>query len=150
MKTLEHGFDLPFAPEKALPLFTPRGEEAWVPDWAPRYLSPTDGRTTRAMVFTTGDGADQTLWTCLDYAPADGHARYFRAVPGSRISIVEVFCHAADAGSTRVTVRYTHLPLGAQGEAFVREQTPERFATEIAQWRDLIITHCPHGAVGAA
>ena len=145
MQTFSHEFDLPIAPDRALPLFTPKGEESWVPGWAPHYITPENGDTVRGMIFTTGAGADQILWTCLDYAPEEGHARYFRAVPGNRISIVEVHCVSdGDAGS-RVTVSYAHASLGEAGDEFIRAQSTQGFAAEIDQWRGLIMEHCPQG-----
>jgi len=37
-------------------LFTPAGEELWVDGWRPNDVMPSDGRTERGMVFTTGAG----------------------------------------------------------------------------------------------
>ncbi len=49
----------------AFPLFTPKGEEAWVPGWKPEYIRPETGETCEEMLFTTGEGEEKTFWTCL-------------------------------------------------------------------------------------
>ena len=76
--------DLP--PDEALPLFTPKGEEDWVPGWQPAYFRPPTGETCQGMVFTTEHDGETTVWTCVAWQPDRGHARYFRVTPGSRVT----------------------------------------------------------------
>ena len=59
----EIAVDLPV--DQAFPLFTPKGEEAWVPGWRPEYLSPPSGETVEEMLFRNGIGEETTIWTCL-------------------------------------------------------------------------------------
>ena len=37
--------------EEAFPLFTPKGEEDWVPGWKPDYFAPESGETRKDMLF---------------------------------------------------------------------------------------------------
>src|SRR5688500_10788176 len=85
---------------EAFPLFTPKGEEAWVPDWRPQYLSPLSGETAEEMLFRTGSGADTTIWTCLKWEPEVSHVRYLRVTPASRVAVVDVRCRAEGAART--------------------------------------------------
>ena len=138
MKTFTHEIDIPLPAARAFPLFTPRGEEDWVPGWMPRYLAPEDGETAQGMIFTTGEGGDQTIWTCLEWEPDLLHARYFRAVPGNRVSIVDVRCAARSDTQTAVAVSYSHAALGAEGQAYIDAITDETYAAGIEEWRTLI------------
>lgn len=114
--------------DRAFMFFTPAGEELWVDGWQPAYLHPADGRTEAGMVFTTGQGADHTLWLLADFDRAQHRSRYVRSTPGSRTGTVEVQCRALGAGRTEVEVAYTltalspagaELLVGFEGASFV-------------------------------
>ena len=123
-----HHFELPIPPREAIGYFTPEGERAWAPGWDPHYLHPPDGRTTAGMVFTTGHGGEQTLWTMTRHEPDLGVAEYLRVTPGSRMGTVRVQCSEA-GGGTRVTVTYALTALTAEGNAALQEMDAgyERF-----------------------
>lgn len=135
MPAFSQTFDLPFAPGEALPFFTPRGEEGWVPGWAPRYVDPPGGETVEGMIFSTG--GDSVWWTCLRWDPPR-EARYLRLTPGVKAARVSVRCAPKDGGS-RVTVGYDWHALGPEGAREIAAITPEGFAAEIAGWRRLIL-----------
>ena len=136
MAVFRHGFTLPLPPEVALGLFTPRGEEGWVPGWAPRYIDPAEGETVAGMIFSTEGGA--VWWTCLDWNPQGGAVRYLRLTPGVKVARVGVTCRAEGAG-TAVSVVYDWHPLGPEGEAELAALTPQAFAKGIDGWRALIL-----------
>ncbi|MCB1388573.1 MAG: hypothetical protein KDK12_05420 [Rhodobacteraceae bacterium] len=135
MPRFTHAIDLPLSPARALPLFTPRGEEAWVPGWDPRYIDPADGATAEGMIFSTGD--DSTWWTCLRWVPP-AEARYLRLTPGVKAARVGILCSSLPSGS-RIAVSYDWHALNAEGEAEIAAITPEGFAAEIEQWRVLVL-----------
>ena len=142
MREFTHSFELPTEPAIALPFFTPKGEEAWVPGWKPDYLHPKSGETGRGMVFTTRDKSGSTVvWTCLDYLPAIGLARYFRAVSDRQASLVEVTCTSMVEGTTTVRVSYRHLPLSPEGAADIDALREDDFRRDIDGWRDLVMPH---------
>jgi hypothetical protein len=123
------------------PLLTPAGEELWVEGWAPVYLHPRSHETRTGMVFTTGDGADLTLWSVADYDPERHIARYVRVTPASRFGYVEVACVADDAASTRVLVAYTYTALNDAGNAFIEQFTEESYRAMIDEWCGLMNAH---------
>jgi hypothetical protein len=88
----EGSFTLPLPPASAAELFTPEGERAWAPGWAPEYPGGADG-----PVFTTHDGA--TVWVAL------GDLRYARVTPGVQAGTVAVWLEP-DGDGTRARVRY--------------------------------------------
>ena len=141
MPVFAHGFSLPMPPARALALFTPRGEETWVPGWSPVYIDPPDGATAEGMIFSTGDGA--VWWTCLRWEPDTGLARYLRLSPGLKAARVTVTCRAEGSGGTRVGVSYDWQALGPEGRAEIAAITAESFARDIDGWRGLILDAVP-------
>lgn len=127
---------LPLA--EAFPLFTPKGEEDWVPDWVPTYLRPETGETCEEMIFTTGEGDEKTFWTCLKWRPEEGHVRYFRLTPASRVAIVDVRCMPVGDAATRVTVGYEMQALTDAGRDYIAATSDGDFASMIDQWPELI------------
>ena len=137
MPVFQHTIQLPVPPDRALPLFTPRGEETWVPGWAPVYVDPPDGATSEGMIFSTGDGA--VLWTCLRWDPADGLARYVRLSPRVKAARVTIRCQPHGQGGSSVTVQYDWHALGPEGADDLATLTAEGFAAEIDGWRERIL-----------
>ncbi len=122
----------------AIHLFTPKGEEAWVPGWKPSYIFPTSGETREEMIFTTGENDEATFWTCLKWQPDAGHARYFRLTPQSRAVIVDVQCRPENPHRTRVRVTYRMHALTDAGRTFLSGMTQSSFAGMIDEWAGLI------------
>jgi hypothetical protein len=133
-----HHFELPMAPHAALELFTPEGERTWAKGWDPKYLHPADGRTTPGMVFTTGHGGEETLWTMTRHEPEYGVAEYLRVTPGSRMGTVRVQCSQAGE-ATRVTVTYALTALTPAGNDTLRELDADAYADFIESWRAAIV-----------
>ena len=128
-----HHFELPMAPSEALHYFTPEGERAWAEGWDPRYLFPADGTTTPGMVFTTGHGGEETLWTMTRHEPELGTVEYLRVTPGSRMGTVRVQCSQAGPG-TRVTVTYVLTALTPEGNAKLKALEGPAYEAVIESW----------------
>lgn len=125
-------------PERVFPLFTPLGERAWVPGWAPRFLWPADGEATVGAVFLTrAAGELETIWTMIAYEPGR-RVVYTRTTPGSRAGMVEVRCEADGEGRTAAHVTYTYTSLSARGNDFLREWTEAEYQRSIAGWETSI------------
>ena len=122
----------------AINLFTPRGEEEWLPGWEPVYLSPASGQTEEGMVFTTGEGDETSFWTCLTWQPDDGHARYLCITPASRFAFIDVQCRPDGDARSRVTVRYEVQATTDAGEKWIATVTDEAFSKRIDRWSELI------------
>ena len=104
---------------RAFMFFTPAGESHWVEGWEPTYLHPADGRTEPGMVFTTGEGAEHTVWMLADFDRRTHRSRYLRCTPGSRLVVVEIACKALGADATEVEVAYTLTALTATAEPVI-------------------------------
>jgi hypothetical protein len=120
--------------DRCFMFFTPAGEQLWVDGWQPRYLHPTDGRTEAGMVFTTGHGAEATIWLLADFDREAHRSRYARCTPGSRTGTVEVRCSALDGGCSEVEVSYELTALSAEGERALEAFEGEAFAAMIDGW----------------
>lgn len=120
--------------DRCFMFFTPAGEELWVEGWRPAYLHPADGRTEAGMVFTTGHGAEATIWLLADFDRVSHRSRYVRCTPGSRTGTVEVRCEALDGQRTEVEVCYELTALSAEGERALEAYAGEAFAGMIDGW----------------
>ena len=128
--------DLPVS--RAFPMFTPKGEEAWVPGWKPTYVWPETGETCEEMIFTTGEGDEKTFWVCLKWQPDKWHVRYHRLTPKSRVAFVDVQCRPDGQDRTRVRVAYELQALSDHGRSYLEEMSESGFARMIDGWSDLI------------
>ena len=134
-----HEITVDLALTDAMPLFTPKGEEAWVPGWAPVYVKPASGETCKEMLFVTDHDGEKTYWTCMDWQPEEGHVRYLRSTPGSRTGFVDVQCRQIDAGTTAVRVTYELYALTDEGQAYIDATTDDKFA---GNDRSLVAADC--------
>ena len=139
--TREHAIEIPLSVEIAFPLFTPLGEIDWIAEWHPRFIHPEDGATEEGMVFTTGEGEEETFWSCIEWSPANFKVRYARVTPASRFAHVAVTCIAISPKATRVEVRYEMTALNPAGEARLAQTTAEAFSASIEGWKTLIGQH---------
>ncbi|MCC7053669.1 MAG: hypothetical protein IT355_10400 [Gemmatimonadaceae bacterium] len=121
--------------ERVFPMFTPLGECAWVPGWAPQFIRPADGRTAAGMVFRTGEADELTLWACCDWEPGQQRVRYARVTPASRFGFVEVRCTAATATTTTADVAYDLTALTPAGVKYLDEFTAAAFGAMLAEWQ---------------
>jgi hypothetical protein len=134
----EHQIDIAIPIEEALALFTPIGEMRWIADWRPVFLHPADGKTEEGMVFTTGEGEDFTIWSCIEWSPERHRVRYARVTPASRLAHVTVECAPLARRQTRVSVRYDLTALNAAGQATLESLSETAFRTSIDSWKSMI------------
>ena len=127
--------ELPVA--DAFEYFTPEGERAWAKGWDPAYLYPADGELVPGLVFTTGEGAEATIWMMTRFEPPH-LVEYQRVTPGSRTGQVLVQCSALGRERTRVNVSYTLTALSEDGNRLLREMDEARFRAFIESWEEAI------------
>ncbi len=137
-KDISHEIMVDRPASEAFTLFTPKGEEAWVPGWNPTYTRPETGETCEEMIFTTREGDEKTFWTCLSWQPDQWHVRYLRLTPASRVAFVDVRCRPEGPARTRVRVAYQVQALTEHGRSYLENLTESEFAKSIDEWSDLI------------
>ena len=138
-----HAFELPLPAHRALELFTPLGETAWVPGWEPVFLYPVGGALREHGAFTTFSAADPapTTWLVTRFDPVLHTVCYARVTPGSRAGEVHVVVTPQSPTSCTVSVSYFFTALSQAGNDDLASFTDEYFKTYIASWRDLIHAH---------
>ena len=137
-KTFSHEITVDLAVSQAFPLFTPKGEESWVPGWKPNYIQPATGETCEEMIFTTGESEEKTFWTCLSWEPDKWHVRYLRITPASRVAFVDVRCTPVADDRTQVRVVYEMRALTDVGHSHIEDLSEDAFVKSIDEWADLI------------
>ncbi|MFD0683785.1 SRPBCC family protein [Actinomadura fibrosa] len=100
-------------PEEAFGLFTPRGEERWVPGWRPRFPAGDDGGP--GTVFETVHDGETTTWVVLVHEPGR-RLSYARVTPGHRAGTVTVVLTGDGDGGSDVEVSYDLTALTADAE----------------------------------
>ena len=140
MKHIErqHSIVIPLTLDEAFPLFTPMGEKHWFAEWQPEFIHPADGTTQTGMVFRTRHGSEETLWSCIDYAPGAYRIRYARISPGTRFVTISITCHAEAESSTRANVTYAMTALSEAGLSLLDATTSEAFRASIDHWQALL------------
>ena len=149
-RILETEIRIGLAPLRAIHLFTPKGEEDWVPGWKPRYIEPSTHETVTGMVFETAAGGERTIWTCLDWSPREGRASYLRVVPYARVSRVDVHCRGDGGTGSLVGIRYEHVAISREGETWLAGVTQREFEAEIGGWQDDIEAAMAAGRIATA
>lgn len=85
-------------PEQAFELFTPRGEQAWVPGWAPTFPHETPDDAAAGTVFQTTSGGHVTTWIVVR-SSRGRLIKYARVVANRHAGTVEVRLEAKKKGS---------------------------------------------------
>jgi hypothetical protein len=131
-----HTISLPLPPDRALPLFTARGERAWVPGWQPHFPDGEPEHTEdEGTVFVTAHGEVATYWVV---AARQEHAvRYARTTPGRSSGTVDVHIREAPNGHSDVEVTYDLTALTPEGEHAI-EHLAANFEAEIGGWEQAI------------
>lgn len=133
-----HTITVPLPVENAFPLFTPAGEQLWLEEWQPEFLYPDDGRTEAGMVFRTHHGGEETVWSCIEFAPEQHRIRYVRVSSATRFVTLHIGCRRASATSTSVEIRYALTALTTEGTRMLKALTPTEFASNIDRWQEKI------------
>ena len=123
-------------PEQAFRLFTARGEQNWVPGWAPAFpVEPVDDTAPGTVWRTTADGRE-TTWVVVQ-REAPFLVGYARVVPGVQAGTVTVRLDALAGGRSHVRVTYR---LTALGEEAARELAAfaAGYPEMLVSWQELI------------
>jgi hypothetical protein len=133
-----HTISVPLPPDRALPLFTARGERAWVPGWDPAFPDgePAAGEPEEeGTLFVTAHGDTSTVWVVA--ARRDDGVRYARTTPGHTCGTVDVRIRAATAERTDLDITYDLTALTPEA-AHALQHFAAGFATEIGGWEAAI------------
>jgi hypothetical protein len=126
-------------PAEAFRLFTPRGEQDWVPGWQPAFPAEAPDDTEPGTVFqTSAHGAHPTVWVVTDRQPGR-RISYTRVTPGDRAGTVEVKLSPAgqhgEASDVEVSYQLTALSESA-GDAL--REFADGYPAYLRSWQDAI------------
>ena len=145
-----HRITLHASIERVFPLFTPLGEKLWVAGWEPEFLHPPTGKTSELMVFRTGTGEQETLWSCVDWQPQKHFARYVRVTPSSRFGFVDIQGRSVSDATSEITVTYRYVALTKAGESDLAALSEAAFQAMIDDWQVKVgawLRDNPHTAI---
>lgn len=133
-------FELPLASAEAIRLFTPEGEQAWVPGWNPKYATGEPSEAPGTVFTTTAHGV-HTIWVIVEIDRSGGSANYARVTPRHHAGLVRVQCVDSRPGHSTVRVSYDVSLLGDHDSSGFDTYAPERFAEMMRAWSEAIGTY---------
>jgi hypothetical protein len=134
-------------PAEAFDLFTPRGEERWVPGWRLRFPAAVTDDTAQGTVFETDVHGRLTTWVVVERAPGR-RIRYARVVAGDNAGTVTVDLAEATPGHSDVTVTYELTALTASAVEPLRGFAA-RYRDMLREWAGAIAATLDGEAAGS-
>jgi hypothetical protein len=122
-------------PGEAFRLFTPRGEQDWVPGWHPHFPAPAADDTEPGTVFETSAHGQHTIWLVTDRQPGK-RISYARVTPGDHAGSVTVVI-SPDGENSAVEVTYQLTALTSDGDRRLGEFA-DGYAAYLQSWEDAI------------
>jgi hypothetical protein len=133
-QTQSFTFELPAAVANATPLFGPVREREWSPEWAPRFLHPSDPAQRAGAVFTTAGHGGTRLWLLTTYDPVAGRVAYVVHDPEFLVTEIGISIVSAGLHTSRVTVTYRRSALTSRANEQVEALTPAWAAEQARHW----------------
>lgn len=141
--TLRDALELPLERRAAFRLFTARGEELWVPGWAPRFpVETADDLEVGTVWLTTDEHGRATTWIVLDCDPVS-RVRYARVAEAWTAGTVTVALDDAPDGC-RVTVDYDLTAIEPDAAAELA-RFADAYPEYLDSWRQAIVDHLASG-----
>ena len=123
-------------PGEAFRLFTPRGEQDWVPGWQPRFPAPAADDTEPGTVFETSAHGQHTTWLVTDRQPGT-RISYARVTPGEHAGTVTVVLRP-DGEDSEVEVTYQLTALTSEADRRLSEFA-DGYAAYLQSWEEAIL-----------
>lgn len=136
--TLAGSFHVEAPVEEAFPLFSPKGEEAWVAGWKAEILYPEGAEWECGLVFRTRKGESETIWFVTELDRQAHRVGYHRVEAGMTAVMLRVECEEAGASQTRVSVRYTFVGISEAGNEAVLHRSQREFDEWMQEWESSI------------
>jgi hypothetical protein len=138
-------FSVDLPADRALELFTPEGERAWVPGWDPVYADGSPAETPGTIFTTVADGIE-TTWTIIEIDHLACRAAYARTTPGHHAGTVRVRCEKTASGTCRVNIEYDLTLLEGADTTELQPYEPSAFDAVMQEWQSLLEHHLGRGA----
>jgi hypothetical protein len=104
----------------AFPLFGPKREMDWDPNWQPQFLVPENGdQTAHGSVFLIRGEAQDSVWVMTVYDVDARLVQYVRVTPGHSVGQLWISVTPLQAAHSQVKVSYRLTGLSPTGSSFV-------------------------------
>ena len=124
--------------ETVFDLFSPLGERAWVPDWNPELLHPSDVSWARGQIFRTQEETGEAVWIVTELSREAHQVEYHRVEPHRYVAVIRVKCIAPVDGSTEVFTAYAFIGLSSEGNDEIGAMTDGAYAEKMKRWKQWI------------
>jgi hypothetical protein len=121
-------------PAEVFPLFGPKLEMRWAPEWQPRFIHPPDGEVDRhgaVFIVPPDDERPESTWIMTAYEESEGRVEYVYVAPQHNVTQIWIRIAAAAGAKSDVAVTYRRTALSAAGNVFV-----ERFVATVDEMRE--------------
>jgi|SRR5688572_52031 hypothetical protein len=127
-------------PDSVFPLLCPVREAEWLAGWSEvlEMVHSDSGLAEDGCVFMTRPpGRPATVWMITRHDPAARVVEFVRVTADLLATRLRIAVAAEGDAASSVHVTYTFTPLGAAGQAFLRENhSEETFRRDMAWWED--------------
>jgi len=98
------------------PLFGPVREVEWAPDWAPRFIHPSQGVQREGVVFATPSGrGGHRFWLLTTYDVKNGRVEYIVVTPAFTASEIKIRVFPQGEQHCKATITYRRSALAPEG-----------------------------------
>jgi hypothetical protein len=126
---------------EAFPLFSPVGEQAWVPGWKPERVHPPGVEWARGQIFRTEEERGEAIWIVARLDREQHEVEYYRVEPGRYVARIEVACRGASVGRSDVSVAYSFVGLSEIGNADIAAMSQAEYDAKMRRWAGWIADH---------
>jgi uncharacterized protein YndB with AHSA1/START domain len=119
-------------------LFSPLGEQWWVPGWSPELLHPSDVSWAQGQIFRTQEEQGEAIWLVTSLNRESHLVEYHRVEPHRYIARVRVECNARDQNTTEVSTAYAFVGLSNKGNDEIKAMTVEAYSDKMRRWKQWI------------
>jgi hypothetical protein len=119
-------------------LFSPIGEQLWVPGWNPELLHPPDVRWGQGQIFRTQEEPGEAIWIVTGLNREAHQVEYHRVEPHRHVARIRVKCTALGDRNTEVATAYAFVGLSREGNDKIRAMTVEAYSEKMKRWKQWI------------
>jgi hypothetical protein len=133
-------FDINTSADEAFPLFGPKREMDWDPNWHPEFVFPADGdQTSHGSVFVVRGNDQDSVWIMTAYDIDARRVEYVRVTPGHSVGQLWISITPSQPTRSQVRVKYRLTGLSPTGSSFVEKWKTE-FPDTARDW-EAVLNH---------
>ena len=123
---------------KLFPLFSPKGERKWVPEWDPEQLYPVGSDWEEGQIFRTLEDTGEAVWIVSRLDRGAHRVAYYRVEPAWFVVHISIDCRQIDTKTTEATVTYSFIGLSEEGNREIAAMSSTDYEAKMEQWGEWI------------